>query len=102
MGLSDRWRVPIAVLFALLLWVVNAERRLAELDLDWQGDVLLENDEGVDGDEILTKLVFVDDVTRPVAPPLLGLVGGKIVSLIPAAVPLLVVGRSDPRAPPLV
>ncbi len=102
MGFFDRWRVPIAVLFALLVCVVSAERRLAELDLDWQGDVLLENDEGVDGDEILTKLVFADDVTRPVAPSLLGLVEGEIGSLIPAAVPLLVVDRSDSRAPPLV
>jgi len=102
MCLFNRWRVPIVVLFAVLVCVTLVERRLAELDLGWNGDVLLENDEGVDGDEILTKLTFVDDATRPVAPSLLGLVEGEIVSLLPGAVSLLVVDRTDSRAPPLV
>ena len=98
---SRRRRVPICVLFLLLLLTAAAQRRLADLDFEWDSETLIENDETVDGDEITNKLTLLDDVARPVAPALAEPVRESSSPPPAGPHPLLPVDRADPRAPPV-
>lgn len=96
---SDR-RAPIVFLFVLLLCVSIAEHRIAEVDAEWDPDVVVENDDGFDSDEICGKLTLVDDVPRPMTPLIHEAIDHDVPSLTVAPRKRLVVDRSDPRAPP--
>ena len=89
----------LATGFILLLSLASVERRLSEWDLGWQPDCLWENDEAVDGEEVLSRLIFVDDTALP-RPPALAV--GPVVAalLVTTRVDRLLFQRYDPRAPP--
>jgi hypothetical protein len=45
-----------------------AERRLAYLDFNSDGGVRIENNEKPEGDEIINRLIFVDDAAECIVP----------------------------------
>ena len=103
-GMKDHLRrrllAPLAVLLCGLVLLSSAERRVAYLDFQSDGKVRLENNDRPDGDEIIQRLVFVDDATQPIVP----IVGGCEVALIlvdSSPRSLVVVRLSDTRAPPV-
>src|SRR6266404_7598504 len=67
-GMEDSRRRSCLRVFLLcaLVFLAFAERRLAELDFDSTGVVRIENNDKPDGDEIINRLVFVDDAKEPV------------------------------------
>ncbi len=97
---SRRRRVPICVLFLLLLLTAVVQRRLADLDFERDPEILIENNETLGGDEITNKFTLLDDVVRPVAPALAEPVGESSSPPPAGPHPLLLVDRADPRAPP--
>jgi len=99
--LRRRLLVPLAMLLCGLVVLSSAERRLAYLDFNSDGTVRIENNDKPDGDEIIKRLVFVDDSTEPVSPGA-GDVYVAAVALAEWCAPSLVVVRlSESRAPPL-
>jgi hypothetical protein len=96
-----RQRVPLMVLLCALVLLASAERRLAYLDFTSDGSTRMENNEKPDGNEILNRLICVDDAKEPVVPA----VGDAChVALIPVdscARSLITVQLSETRAPPL-
>ena len=100
-ALRRRLLTPLAMLLCGLVLLSSAERRLAYLDFNSDGTVRLENNDKPDGDEILQRLVFVDDSTEPSAPAA-GDVCRAAITLAESCVPSLIVVRlSESRAPPL-
>lgn len=97
--LLRRWRVPAVLGLALLVCAVLAQRRLAELDFEQVAEVLLENDEAIDGDEVFNKLTFVDDVRASVAAAR-GPAGVVVSAPSGERVRLPIRTRPDSRAPP--
>lgn len=95
-----RWRVSVVVLFALLVCTATVQRHLAELDLDPNTDVQLEDNDGPDADQIIQSLNAIDDVTRPTIPTS-GIVGRRIEPRTPVGLSFRVIDRSESRAPPL-
>ena len=66
---ASRWsRHAGAWFFILLVLLVSTERRVAELDLEPDDELLLENDDGVAGGEILDRLIVNDDTRLPRSP----------------------------------
>ena len=64
-----RLRGHLALVLCSLVLLASAERRIAYLDFNSVADSLrIENNEKVDADEIIHRLVFVDDATEPRAP----------------------------------
>ncbi len=86
--------------FALLVLLASGQRRLAELDFATDDEWLLENNDAVDGDEVFTKLTLHDNAQWPVAIMVGAPIEARVVWISPRALGLLVVDRSDPRAPP--
>ena len=89
------------MLCALVL-LTSAERRLAYLDFNAASGERIDNSEKPDGDEIINRLVFVDDAAEPIAPTV-----GEACHAAPIAVEsctrsLITVRLSESRAPPLV
>ena len=84
-----------------LVLLASTERRLADLDFNAGGGVRIENNDKPDGDEIINRLVFVDNSTEPIAPKA-GDLGQAV--LIPAEsriASLATTRLSESRAPPL-
>ena len=78
---------------------MTAEHRLAGLDFDAAG-VRIENNERLDGDEIASRLIFVDDASEPRAP---AAGDGRRVAIVPLTSrlrALVAVQLTEPRAPP--
>ena len=96
-----RHRVPLAALLCGLVLLTFAERRLAELDFDSSGVVRIENNEKPDGDEILNRLVLVDDTTEPVAPKVGDACHAALIPVESCPRSLITVRLSESRAPPL-
>jgi hypothetical protein len=97
-----RQRVQLAVLLGALVLLASAERRLAYLDFNSATDVRIENNDKADGDEVINRLIFVDDAAEPIAPMV-----GEPCHAAPIAVEsctrsLITVRLSESRAPPLV
>ena len=95
-------RVHLAVLLCTLVLLASAERRLAYLDFNSATDVRIENNDKPDGDEVINRLIFVDDAAEPIAPTV-----GEACDAAPIAVEsctrsLITVRLSESRAPPLV
>ena len=94
-------RVAGTWLFVLLLLLVGAERRLAEVHFNLRTAATgLESNDVLDGDEIRVRLVVLNDEARPTLPdldvPLAFTVAPPPLSL-PASVAL---GSPAPRGPP--
>ena len=98
-GLRRR-RVHLAVLLGVLVLLASAERRLAYLDFDSATGVLLENSEKPDGDEIINRLVFVDDTAETVVPAIGEACHAAYLPDHSNVRALIVVRLSDSRAPP--
>ena len=92
----------LAALLCSLVLLMFAERRLAELDFDSTGVVRIENNEKPDGDEILNRLVFVDDTTEPIAPKVGDACHAALIPVESCPRSLITVRLSESRAPPLV
>ena len=95
-----RHRLPVAWLFVLLLLTVFVEHRVADTDLDDDVGVVVQNDEAVEGEEILSKLVLANDLVVPFVPQVAALQRERPLLLSATAVSLLVVRGLESRAPP--
>jgi hypothetical protein len=91
---------PMVWIFVLLVLAVFVERRVAESDFDDDAGVVLQNDEAVEGEEILNKLLIANDVVIPIAPKATALEGERPVLLGVTALSLLAVRGLESRAPP--
>lgn len=91
---------PVAWLFVFLVLTMFVERRVAESDFDDGYERLYQNDEAVEGEEILQKLIVANDVVTPIAPEATPLEGERPVLLAATAISLLVVRGLESRAPP--
>ena len=99
--LRRRLLVPLAMLLCGLVVLSSAERRLAYLDFNSDGTVRIENNDKPDGDEIIKRLVFVDDSTEPVSPSAGDVYVATVTRAEWRAPSLVVVRLSESRAPPL-
>jgi hypothetical protein len=97
--LVRRCRGPVIIVFLALLLATSLQRRLAELDFDWSTVARIEKDD-VEGDEIINRLTFIDDVAAPEPPLVADVACADVVPLSRSAVALLVVDRLDSRGPP--
>ncbi len=96
-----RTRVCLALVLCGLVLLASAERRLAYLDFNaMAGTLQIENNEKVDADEIINRLVFVDDATEPRAPEADDASWAAFVPIDPCALRLITVKVSESRAPP--
>jgi hypothetical protein len=101
MGTSTRRnRLLGAVLLCGLLLLTSAERRLAYLDFQTAGDLRIENNEKPDGDEIINRLIFVDDAAEPIAPTIGDACRTTLIPVESYGPSLIIVRLSESRAPP--
>src|SRR6266478_9080673 len=101
MEASRRHRLHLAVLLCGLVLLAFAERRIAYLDFNSAADVRIENNEKPDGDEIINRLVFVEDATEPVAPTIGEACHAAFITVDSCPRSLTTVRLSESRAPPL-
>lgn len=99
---SRRRRLHLAVLLCGLVLLAFAERRLAYLDFNSAAGVRIENNEKPDGDEIINRLIFVDDAAEPIAPRIGDACHAALITVASCARSLTTVRLSESRAPPLV
>jgi len=102
MEASRRHRLHLAVLLCGLVLLAFAERRIAYLDFNSAADVRIENNEKPDGDEIINRLVFVEDATEPVAPTIGDAGHTALIPIDSCPHALITVRLSESRAPPHV
>jgi hypothetical protein len=96
-----RTRICMGLVLCSLVLLASAERRLAYLDFNAMADSLrIENDDKVDGDELIDRLVFVDDATEPRAPEAYDASWAAFVPIDSCALCLITVKVSESRAPP--
>src|SRR5262245_46659341 len=95
-----RSRSALVLLLCGLVLLSSAERRLAYLDFNADYSVRIENNDKPDGDEIIQRLLFVDDATEPIAPSVGEAYHPAVVSFELSARSLTVVRLSENRAPP--
>ncbi len=93
-------RVPLAVVFTLLVLNVFVEHRIAEIDWEDDNGVVMQNDEAVEGEEIFNKLILANDGVVPYVPDVAPLQGEHPVVCTVATHSLLVVRGLESRAPP--
>ena len=92
---------PLAWVFLFLVLAVFVEHRVAETDFDDDAGVVMQNDEAVEGEEILTKLLIANDVVIPIAPKAAAFHGEGPVLRSATGRSLLIVRGLGSRAPPL-
>jgi hypothetical protein len=97
-----RQQVPFAVLLCVLVLLTFAERRLAYLDFHSDGGVRIENNEKPDGDEIINRLIFVDDAAEFIVPAVGDACHAASIPVESCTRSLITVRLSESRAPPLV
>ena len=97
-----RQRVHLAVLLGALVLLASAERRLAYLDFSSATDVRIDNNDKPDGDEIINRLIFVDDAAEPIAPTVGTACHAAPIAVESCARSPIAVRLSESRAPPLV
>ena len=90
----------MAWLFVFLVLMVFVEGRVAESDFDDDDGIVLQNDEAVEGEEILQRLIVVNDVVIPIVEVAQPLEGERPVLLEATALSLLAVRGLESRAPP--
>ncbi len=96
-----RRHVCSVLLLCGLVLLASAERRLAYLDFETTGDVRIENNDKPDGDEIINRLVFVDDSSEPIAPTAHDVCHSRLDPRESCGASLIALRRSESRAPPL-
>ena len=98
-----RNRVPLVMLLCGLMLLASAERRLAYLDFNAVSDqhVRIENQDKLDGNEIINRLIVADDATEPSAPTTGDACRTAVIPAEWCAPSLIVVRLSESRAPPL-
>jgi hypothetical protein len=79
-----------------------AERRLAYLDFNSDGRVRIENNEKPEGDEIINRLIFVDDAAECIVPAVGDACHAAPIPVESCTRSLITVRLSESRAPPLV
>ena len=84
----------------VLMLIVCVERRVAELDLKTDTSLAIENDEELDGSEILDRLVGIDDIRIPRPLQAGVLTASTVLQIIPAVLSYRGVETWTPRAPP--
>ena len=99
----DRDRRSVtAWLFVVLLLLVAGERRLADAHFNARtGQLGIENDDALDGDEIRVRLIGLNDDRPPTLWMQVGVVRVAWHVDQPARPCLDLVGRPAPRAPPV-
>src|SRR5437660_12221442 len=95
-----RRRLHLAVLLCGLVLLASAERRLAYLDFNSAADVRIENSEKPDGDEIINRLIFVDDAAEPIAPTIGHACHAAFLTVEPCPRSLTTVRLPESPAPP--
>ncbi len=96
-----RLRIHVALMLCGLVLLASAERRLAYLDFNSIADSLrIENNEKVDADEIINRLLFVDDATGPQVPDADYVHWAAFVPIDSCSLGRITVKISEPRAPP--
>ena len=100
-ALRSQLFLPIVVLLCGLVLLSSAERRLADLDFQSNPKVRFENNDRPDGDEIIQRLVVVDDATQPIVPNADDACLAALISVESSTRSLIVVRLSESRAPPL-
>jgi len=93
--------VHLVLLLCGLVLLASAERRLAYLDFQTTGDLRIENNDKPDGDEIINRLIFVDDSTEPIAPTAGDVCRTTLIPVESYGPSLIIVRLSESRAPPL-
>src|SRR5438105_15184951 len=99
--LRRRFRAVSAWLFLVLVFTVTVQHRVAVFEVDESPDLVLTNDEDVEGEELLTRLIVVNDVVLPILPQVTPLEGERPPVLVATALSLLAVRGLESRAPPL-
>jgi len=97
-----RQRIRLAILLCALVLLTSAERRLAYLDFNSAGGVRIENNEKPDGDEIINRLIFVDDAAEFIVPAVGDACHAAPIPVESCTRSLIAVRLSESRAPPLV
>jgi|SRR5690349_16114972 hypothetical protein len=95
-------QVLLAVLLCALVLLTFAERRFAYLDFNSDGAVRIENNERPDGDEIIDRLVFVDDAAEFIVPTAGDACHAAPIPVESCTRSLITVRLSESRAPPLL
>ena len=95
-----RQQAPLAVLLCALMLLTFAERRLAYLDFNSGGGARIENNEKLDGDEIIDRLIFVDDAPEFIVPAPGDACHAAPIAVESCARSLITVRLSESRAPP--
>ncbi len=95
-----RTSAPVAWLFVLLILMIFVEHRVADSDFDDDAGVVMQNDDAVEGEEILNKLLIANDVVIPIAPKAVALHRERPMLLVATALSLRVVRGFESRAPP--
>jgi len=95
-----RGRIALGLLLCGLVLLSSAERRLAYQDFSSDRSTRVENNDKPDGDEIIKRLVFVDDAAEPIVPSVSEGHAPAVVPLESCAHSLTTVRLSDSRAPP--
>jgi hypothetical protein len=95
-----RQQAHLVILLCALVLLASAERRLAYLDFNTASGVRIENNDKPDGDEIIKRLVFVDDAIEPIAPRVSDACRPAVISFESSACSLTTVRLSETRAPP--
>jgi len=96
-----RQRAHLAVLLCALVLLTSAERRLAYLDFNAAGGERIENSEKPDGDEIINRLIFVEDAAEPIVPTVGEVCGAAFIPVESCTRSLITVRLTESRAPPL-
>jgi hypothetical protein len=97
-----RQRIRLAILLCALVLLTSAERRLAYLDFNSDHGVRIENNEKPDGDEIINRLIFVDDAAEFVVPAVGDACHAAPIRVESCTRSPIAVRLSESRAPPLV
>jgi len=95
-------RVPFAVVLCALVLLTFAERRLAYLDFNSDRGVRIENNDKPEGDEIINRLIFVDDAAGFIVPTVGDACHAAPIRVESCTRSLITVRLSESRAPPLV
>ena len=96
-GTSGAW------FFALLICLVAGERRLAEFQFNLRSvDVGIESDDVLDGDEIRTRLIVLNDDRLPTIPDVSRAETSTAAHARAQRLVFLAPGRPAPRGPPAV
>src|SRR5438477_12484144 len=95
-----RFRAASAWLFLALVFTRTIQHRVAAFEVDESPDTVLTNDEAVEGEELLTRLIAANDVVLPILPQVTPLERERPPVLVATALSLLAVRGLESRAPP--